>query len=152
MQTKAITIRIDQQIYDSILECYDGKNFQEKARQYIGSYYWNKQRLQELKEEYQLKIKQIDKHLKNNFFENKTLISQQERTMLLETNELLIKRPEILIARKDLYNGEFNKNISLTDFKLLLYEIKEGKVWILCPPDLLDRFDLIFPIFDIEKD
>ena len=124
---KNVSLRLDTNLLNYIDEVYEGNSISDKIRECVCSNLYHRKYLEKQKLELEHRLEFINKKLEENIFETKQL-SEAEKTMLLETIELLKTRPEILVPRHNLYNGEFNKKITMSDFKLLMYELKEGKI------------------------
>lgn len=123
--TVLIHVRIPDPTIDMIDRVVEGKNITDKVRNYICSNYLTKEFLVRQKAEYESKLKTINQALKENPFFNRDILSDAEKTFLIETISVIKRKPETIYSRTDLFNNMFGKHMSQKDFKLLLYEFKE---------------------------
>lgn len=125
MEKIQVHIRLPQPIVNMIDVVVDGDNLTNKVENYIMSMYLTKEWLVNEKTMLEAKLKCVDEQLKDNLFFTKESITEAEKQFLIETMDMLSKKPEIIYGRTSLFNGRFGRHLTVKDFKLLLFEFKE---------------------------
>jgi len=124
---RMIHLRLSPKVEDMIDSVIDGKNLTDKVSNYVHSEFLSKESLLIEKEKCLNKLNLIENALKRNPFHNFNELNEEERKFLLKAKEDIKKNPNFLHGRKEKYNNDFGKHISLKEFKLLMYEINDIK-------------------------
>ena len=123
---KVLHIRMPEERLEIIDQIMEGKNITEKARNFMNSEYIDFAIMEFEIKKCEARLKLLKETFKKNIFHDiKNLPKEEEGFLNLATN-ILNKNPEFILGQKNLYNKNFNKNISIKEFKLLLYELKNG--------------------------
>jgi len=120
-----VHIEIPDDIIDRIDNAIEGKNVTDKVRNYINSDYLSKEFILAERERLLLKLKHIDKLLKENPFYSRSALTEPEKEFLKLAMDKIKKNPDYIYGQKEAYNKEFNKRYTLKEFELLLYKFKD---------------------------
>lgn len=120
-----VHIRIPEKHADMIDTMVEGKNLTSKVRNYLCSGYIARDYLIREKQKLELALKHIDELLKENPFHNLSALPQKEQDYILATLDTIQRDPDFIHGQKKGYNTEFGKELSLKEFKVLIYEFKE---------------------------
>lgn len=123
-------IRLPEEVVEAIENVMEGANRTDKVKNFICSNIIGRETLELEKDKCLAKIKYIDQALKDNPFYGKEIFSEEEKTFLEETLDILgkpqfKKSPLFFTARKNMYNEKFSKAITTKEFELLVYRFKE---------------------------
>ena len=127
VKIKPITIRLSDEVYAWIDINCEGNNISEKVRDFLSSVFFQKKYLESRKEQLKSQIREIDAKLKDNLFSEFYKFPKEEKEFLLDAFDKIEENPNFLVGQSNLYNTNFHKNLSLKEFRLLLYEVKNGK-------------------------
>lgn len=124
---KGIFIRLNYEEIEALELMCEGKTANARVQNLVKNTILNKKQIEDKIKEYKEKIKKLYDLLDNNPLFNPFKIPQSELDYLIETVNVLNKPDgmQYLNGRKDAYNNQFNKGVSLHTFKLLLDSVEK---------------------------
>lgn len=119
-------IRLKAEIIDRIELLGEGANTSEKIRNFLESELITKDKIIEQISFHKERIKSLEHRLRNNIFYDVTNLPEEEMKFLLGAIETIKKDSKYVYGQKNAYEVQFNKKMSISDFKVLLREIQDG--------------------------
>ena len=123
-----IHIRLTDEEVDTISQLVEGDSITEKITNYIRSPLVKKEILKTELNKCKTRMEFLKKELEKNVFEDMKNIPAPELKFLQDSSAIIEQNGETFVyGRCEAYNYQFKKKLSPKEFKLLLYETKNGK-------------------------
>jgi len=122
-----IHVELPDEQMELISKMVEGGSNTEKVRNFITSQLITKKALENAIEFKKAELKHLHNALKTNIFEDLVNLPKEERDYLQETIGLIdTKGEKYVYGRCKAYNNMFNNKLSVKEFRLLIYEMKNG--------------------------
>ena len=124
---KDLHVRLDPEDLEQINLLWEGKSMTEKISTCLKSKLLTKDKIEEQISFHKERIKVLEDMLKKNIFYDLANLPEEEMQFLLEAIGTIKKNPKYVYGQKEAYEHQFHKKMSISDFRVLMKEIQDGR-------------------------